>query len=123
MPIVPASKADPDDLDYAPIRPSQKDRDTDDIKKKLQKIESDRREALKRKENSSQLKPPTESGYTHPTFDEEHGCWKIQSLKDSRTVKIWDEKRDIWRDKPRNSTHIQRCRNASVDVKANWRRF
>lgn len=105
MPIVPASKAESDELEYSSFRPSQKDRDTEIIKKQLQKIESDRLRALERNRVSSQRIPPHEEGFTHPTFDEDHGCWKIQSLKGPKTLKIWDEKRETWRVRFDTSRH------------------
>ncbi|CZR68523.1 uncharacterized protein PAC_18422 [Phialocephala subalpina] len=95
MPIVPASEPESDELEYGAIRPIVQDRDTDNIKEQLQKIETDRLAALKRKS----IMPPAVERFTHPTFDDDHGCWKIQSLKDPRTLKIWDEKKGEWRER------------------------
>lgn len=118
MPIVPASKAESDDLVYGTIRPSPQDRDTDKIKKQLQDIESDRQ----RKRNSSQKAPPHEEGFSSPVFDDEHGCWKIQSSTESKILKIWDEKREIWRERyDKSSMFNPECGNILAGVKTDWR--
>ena len=115
MPYVEPVKVDTDAEDYDNFRPGPEDLKKDDVQKRLEEIESTRNAAFRqqraRSTKPSGPAPKPETGFKHPIFDREHGCWKSQSESDPRQIKVWDENKFVWR----SSKLPQISRNAIND--------